>query len=71
MAELAGRDPKRKLHSIAHLITVEKIWTPFQSLSKNANGRVMAQERYKAIPGHHSLQQPQIAHFWSGTASTA
>ncbi|MGA2890491.1 MAG: group II intron reverse transcriptase/maturase [Terracidiphilus sp.] len=40
IAELAKKYPKRKFHSIAHLITVEELWTAFQSLRKNASAGI-------------------------------
>ena len=37
IAELAKEDPKRQFYSIAHLITVEKLYEAFRSLRKNAS----------------------------------
>ena len=34
IAELAKEDPKRQFYSIAHLITVEKLYEAFRSLRK-------------------------------------
>jgi RNA-directed DNA polymerase len=40
IAELAREDPKRQFYSIAHLITVEKLYEAFRSLRKNASAGV-------------------------------
>jgi group II intron reverse transcriptase/maturase len=40
IAELAKEDPKRQFYSIAHLITVEKLYEAFRSLRKNASAGI-------------------------------
>ena len=40
IAELAKEDPKRQFYSIAHLITVEKLYEAFRSLRKDASAGV-------------------------------
>jgi group II intron reverse transcriptase/maturase len=40
IAELAKEDPKRQFYSIAHLITVEKLYGAFRSLRKNASAGI-------------------------------
>ena len=40
IAELAKEDPKRQFYSIAHLITVEKLYAAFRSLRKNASAGI-------------------------------
>ena len=40
IAELAKEDPKRQFYSIAHLITVEKLYEAFGSLRKNASAGI-------------------------------
>ena len=40
IAELAREDPKRQFYSIAHLITVEKLYEAFRSLRKNASAGI-------------------------------
>jgi group II intron reverse transcriptase/maturase len=40
IAELAREDPKRQFYSIAHLITVEKLYEAFGSLRKNASAGI-------------------------------
>jgi RNA-directed DNA polymerase len=40
IAELAKEDPKRQFYSIAHLITVEKLYGTFRSLRKNASAGI-------------------------------
>jgi RNA-directed DNA polymerase len=40
LAELAQEDPKRQFYSIAHLITVEKLYAAFRSLRKNASAGI-------------------------------
>ena len=40
IAELAKEDPKRQFYSIAHLMTVEKLYEAFGSLRKNASAGI-------------------------------
>jgi group II intron reverse transcriptase/maturase len=40
IAELAREDPKRQFYSIAHLMTVEKLYEAFRSLRKNASAGI-------------------------------
>jgi group II intron reverse transcriptase/maturase len=40
IAALAKEDPKRQFYSIAHLITVEKLYEAFRSLRKNASAGI-------------------------------
>jgi RNA-directed DNA polymerase len=40
IAELAREDPKRQFYSIAHLITVEKLYEAFGSLRRNASAGI-------------------------------
>lgn len=40
IAELAKEDPKRQFYSIAHLITVEKLYEAFRNLRKNASAGI-------------------------------
>src|SRR5713101_2413685 len=40
IAELAKEDPNRQFYSIAHLITVEKLYEAFRSLRKNASAGI-------------------------------
>jgi RNA-directed DNA polymerase len=40
IAELAKEDPKRQFYSIAHLITVEKLYGAFRSLRKDASAGI-------------------------------
>src|SRR5215813_11704926 len=40
IAELAKEDPKRQFYSIAHLITVGKLYEAFRSLRKNASAGI-------------------------------
>jgi group II intron reverse transcriptase/maturase len=40
IAELAQEDPKRQFYSIAHLITVAKLYEAFRSLRKNASAGI-------------------------------
>jgi RNA-directed DNA polymerase len=40
IAELAKEDPKRQFLSIAHLITVEKLYAAFLSLRKDASAGI-------------------------------
>lgn len=40
IAELAKEDPKRQFYSIAHLITVEKLYEAFRSLRKDASAGI-------------------------------
>ena len=40
IAELAKEDPKRQFFSIAHLITVEKMYEAFRSLRKDASAGI-------------------------------
>ena len=40
LSELAKEDPKRQFYSIAHLITVEKLYEAFRSLRKNASAGI-------------------------------
>jgi group II intron reverse transcriptase/maturase len=40
IAELAREDPKRQFYSIAHLMTVEKLYEAFGSLRKNASAGI-------------------------------
>jgi len=40
IAELAKEDPERQFYSIAHLITVEKLYEAFRSLRKNASAGI-------------------------------
>src|ERR1700674_3342274 len=40
IAKLAKEDPKRQFYSIAHLITVEKLYEAFRSLRKNASAGI-------------------------------
>ena len=40
IAELAKEDPKRQFYSIAHLMTVEKLYEAFRSLRKNASAGI-------------------------------
>lgn len=40
IAELAKEDPKRQFFSIAHLITVEKLYEAFRSLRKEASAGI-------------------------------
>jgi hypothetical protein len=39
-SELAKEDPKRQFYSIAHLMTVEKLYEAFRSLRKNASAGI-------------------------------
>jgi retron-type reverse transcriptase len=40
IAALAKEDPKRQFYSIAHLMTVEKLYGAFRSLRKNASAGI-------------------------------
>jgi hypothetical protein len=40
IAELAKEDPKRQFFSIAHLITMEKMYEAFRSLRKDASAGI-------------------------------
>ena len=40
ISELAREDPKRQFYSIAHLMTVEKLYEAFRSLRKNASAGI-------------------------------
>ena len=40
IAELAKEDPKRQFYSIAHLMTMEKLYEAFGSLRKNASAGI-------------------------------
>ena len=40
IAKLAKEDPKRQFYSIAHLITVEKLYEAFRGLRKNASAGI-------------------------------
>jgi RNA-directed DNA polymerase len=40
IAELAKEDPKRQFSSIAHLITVAKLYEAFRGLRKNASAGI-------------------------------
>ena len=40
IAELAKEDPKRQFFSIAHLITVEKLYEAFRSLRREASAGI-------------------------------
>src|SRR5262252_8549580 len=40
ITELAKEDPKRQFYSIAHMITVEKLYEAFGSLRKNASAGI-------------------------------
>ena len=50
IAELAKEDPKRQFFSIAHLITVEKMYAAFRSLRKDASAGIdgVTYEQYGA-----------------------
>src|SRR5215475_4366886 len=50
IAELAKQDPKRQFFSIAHLITVEKMYEAFRSLRKDASAGIdgVTYEQYEA-----------------------
>src|SRR5215813_14344411 len=50
IAELAREDPKRQFFSIAHLITVEKMYEAFRSLRKDASAGIdgVTYEQYEA-----------------------
>src|SRR5215470_12314811 len=50
IAELAKEDPKRQFHSIAHLITVAKLYEAFRSLRKDARAGIdgVTYEQYGA-----------------------
>jgi RNA-directed DNA polymerase len=49
IAELAKEDPKRQFYSIAHLITVEKLYEAFRSLRKDASAGIdgVTHEQYE------------------------
>jgi len=40
LAELAKEDPKRQFYSIAHLITVERLYGAYRNLRKDASAGV-------------------------------
>ena len=50
IAELAQEDPKRQFYSIAHLITVEKLYEAFRGLRKDASAGIdgVTYEQYEA-----------------------
>src|ERR1700688_1100308 len=50
IAELAKEDPKRQFSSIAHLITVAKLYEAFRGLRKNASAGIdgVTYEQYEA-----------------------
>src|SRR5215472_5433397 len=50
ISELAKQDPKRQFYSIAHLITVAKLYEAFRSLRKDASAGIdgVTYEQYEA-----------------------
>jgi hypothetical protein len=62
IAELAKQDPKRQFYSIAHLITVEKLYEAFRSLRKVASAGIdgVTYEQYEtnAEENIRQLHQP-------------
>src|ERR1035438_7867422 len=65
IAELAKEDPKRQFYSIAHLITVEKLYEAFGSLRKNASagidGVTYAEDADKAQGKNRQLHRRLVA----------
>jgi retron-type reverse transcriptase len=57
IAELAREDPKRQFYSIAHLITVEKLYEAFGSLRKNANAEENIRQLHRRlVAGKYQVQ---------------
>lgn len=61
IAELAKEDPKRQFFSIAHLITVEKMYEAFRSLRKDASAGIdgVTYEQYEINAGENIRQLHQ------------
>ena len=58
IAELAREDPKRQFYSIAHLITVEKLYEAFGSLRKNANAEENIRQLHRRLVAGKYQAQP-------------
>src|ERR1700733_10700336 len=70
ISELAKEDPKRQFYSIAHLMTVEKLYEAFRSLRKNASAGIdgvtyaeyetNAEEDTRQLPGRLVASKYQV-----------
>ena len=83
IAELATEDPKRQFYSIAHLITVERLYGAFRSLRKDASAGIdgftyatyetnavenVRQLHWRLVEGKYRAQPP---HSWVRAGSHA